>query len=61
MIRGIPCFLALGGPLTLEELLAPVEPWKGILLAVVGGEGELVGVDVDGEESAWLRSPWLDL
>jgi len=61
MVRGVPCFLTLEGPLIHEELLAPVEPWEGILLVVVHGEGKLERADFHYRESAWHRSQWLDL
>jgi hypothetical protein len=46
MVRCIPYFLTVRGPLTPEELLTPVEPRKGILFAIVRGEGELVRPDL---------------
>jgi len=46
MVRGVPCFLDLEGPLTLEESLTPVDPWEELLLTVTSDEGELVRVDL---------------
>lgn len=45
--RGEPDFIRLECALATEEVLASVEPTKGVLLAVKGQEGKLMEVRVD--------------